>query len=167
MGVTSLSAIAAVGNNFELGYKNQLLCHLPADLKWFKKITSGHPVIMGDKTWESLTIKPLPNRQNIVMTLDKAAQFQNCDTAYSIEEAIALVADDEEAFIIGGATIYNLFINKINKLYLTKIQSNFEADVYFPKVDFSRWVLKEDLFLPKDEKNIYDLHFQTYELIEY
>ncbi|MEG2069815.1 MAG: dihydrofolate reductase [Bacteroidales bacterium] len=160
----NLSMIAAVGNNGELGYQNQLLCHLPVDLKRFKKITSGCTVLMGDKTWESLPKKPLPNRRNIVITLNREACYLNCEMAYSIEEAMALLDPEEEAFIIGGATIYKLFIDRVQMLYITRILSDFQADVFFPTIDSKTWELTEDQFVPKDEHNEYDLRFQIYEL---
>ena len=159
-----LNMIVAVGNRLELGFNNQLLCHLPEDLKRFKAITSGCTVLMGDRTWESLPKKPLPNRRNIVLTLDKTLVYPDCEMAYSIEEALALLDEQEEAFIIGGATIYRIFIDKIDKLYITRILSDFEADAFFPEVDFSKWDLVEDEFFPKDEKNIHDLQFQCYHL---
>lgn len=156
----NLSMIAAVGENYELGYKNQLLCHLPIDLKHFKTITSAHTVIMGDRTWESLPKKPLPNRRNIVVTLDDVT-FPDCETVHSIQEALDLIKDDEEAFIMGGATMYKLFLPFAVKLYLTRIQSAFTADVYFPVLDEKEWTVVENTFVPKDEKNAYDLYFQT------
>ena len=159
-----LSMIAAVGNNLELGYQNQLLCRLPVDLKRFKEVTSGCTVIMGDRTWESLPKKPLPKRRNIVLTLDPKLVFENCEMAYSIDELMNMLQEDENAFIIGGATIYKLFIDKIDKLYLTRILSDFTADVYFPDFDVSKWNLVEDEFLGKDEINLHDLRFQVYEL---
>jgi dihydrofolate reductase len=160
----SLSMIAVIGNNRELGYNNQLLCHLPEDLKRFKIITSGHTVIMGDKTWESLPIKPLPKRRNIVLTLNRNATYTGCELAHSIEDLDVLLAEEEQCFIIGGATIYRLFIDKIDKLYLTLVLSDFEADVFFPEVDFSKWELKKDEFFGKDERNSYNMRFQYYEL---
>ncbi len=159
----NLSMIAAVGKNLELGYQNQLLCHLPADLKYFKEKTSGSPVIMGDRTWESLPKKPLPNRRNIVITLDKTAQFSDCEVVHSIEDAMQLVECEKESFIIGGATIYSLFINRIGKLYLTRIDSEFTADVYFPAINPEEWTLVEENYLEKDEKNPYNLTFQIFE----
>ena len=160
--MVNLCMIAAVGNNFELGKNNQLLCHLPADLKRFKEITSGYPVIMGDKTWESLPIKPLPNRKNIVITLDRSATYNACEVVHSIEDAVGLVKNEEKAFIIGGATIYKLFLNKINTLYLTRIDADFDADVFFPTVDFSRWKMIEDVVYEKDEKNAFGMRFQVF-----
>jgi len=162
--MVNLCLIAAIGNNFELGKDNQLLCHLPADLKRFKEITSGYSVIMGDKTWDSLPVKPLPKRRNIVITLDKNASF-GCEVVHTIEDAISLVKNEEKAFIIGGATIYKLFIDKIETLYLTRILSNFEADVFFPKIDLSNWKLLEETFYEKDEKNPFDMKFQIFKKI--
>lgn len=156
----NLSMIAAVGENLELGYKNQLLCHLPIDLKHFKEITSGHTVIMGDRTWESLPKKPLPNRRNIVVTLDDVT-FPDCETVHSIEDALKLIENEDEAFIMGGATMYRLFLPYAGKLYLTRIQSSFTADVFFPTIKEDEWTLSDSVFVPKDEKNIYDLYFQT------
>lgn len=154
--------IAAVGNNLELGYKNQLLCHLPVDLKRFKTLTTGHTVLMGDRTWESLPKKPLPNRRNIVITLNRDADYQDCEIAFSIEEAIKLVENDDQPFIMGGATMYKLFLDKVETLYLTRILFDFQADAFFPAFNPEEWDLIEDEFKPKDEKNIYDLRFQTY-----
>ena len=159
----NLSMIAAIGENFELGYQNQLLCHLPADLKYFKEKTSGCPVIMGDRTWESLPKKPLPNRRNIVITLDKNAAYQDCEVVHSIKDAMDLVRDEKESFIIGGATIYSLFIGLIGKLYLTRIHSDFTADVYFPRFNENEWTLITEQHSSKDEKNQYDLTFQIFE----
>jgi len=158
----NLCMIAAIGNNFELGRNNQLLCHLPADLKRFKEITLGYPVLMGDKTWESLPIKPLPKRKNIVITLNKNATYADCDIVHTLEDAVELVNHEEKAFIIGGATIYKLFINKIETLYLTRIEANFEADVFFPTLDFKQWLLVSDEMYEKDEKNAYNMRFQVY-----
>ena len=159
----NLCMIAAVGKNLELGKNNQLLCHLPADLKRFKAITSGYPVIMGDKTWESLPIKPLPNRRNIVITLNKNADYINCEIVHTLDDAVKLVENEEKAFIIGGATIYKLFIDKIDTLYLTHIDAHFEdADVFFPNVDFNKWQLIEDEVYEKDEKNVYGMRFRVY-----
>jgi dihydrofolate reductase len=159
--------IAAVGKNFELGKNNQLLCHLPADLRRFKEITSGYPVIMGDRTWESLPIKPLPKRRNIVITLDRNYAEGSLDKnvveiVHSIEDAVALVKNEEKAFIIGGATIYKLFIDKINTLYLTRIDADFDADVFFPNVDFNQWNMMEEVVCEKDEKNGFTMRFQVF-----
>lgn len=158
----NLCMIAVVGKNLELGKNNQLLCHLPADLKRFKEITSGYPVIMGDKTWESLPIKPLPNRRNIVITLNKNADYNACEIVHTIKDAVDLVKEEEKAFIIGGATIYKLFINNIDTLYLTRLDTEFDADVFFPDIDFSQWKMIEDAVHEKDEKNEFTMRFQIF-----
>jgi dihydrofolate reductase len=155
--------IAAVGKNLELGKNNQLLCHLPADLKRFKAITVGYPVIMGDKTWESLPVKPLPNRRNIVITFNKDANYEYCEIVHTLDDAVSLIENEKKAFIIGGATIYKLFIDRINALYLTQIEANFDADVFFPNMDFSKWKLIEEEVYEKDDKNAYGMRFQVYE----
>ncbi len=157
----NLSMIAAVGDNWELGYKNQLLCHLPADLKYFKQVTSGAPVIMGDNTWISLPKKPLPSRRNIVVTLE-AVTFPDCETVHSIEAAMELVKEDPEAFVMGGATMYRLFLPYAEKIYLTRIKSSFTADVYFPVLSDDEWFCDRTVYRPRDEKNEYDLYFQTF-----
>ncbi len=157
----NLSMIAAVGQNLELGYQNQLLCHLPKDLKHFKEITSGHTVIMGDRTWDSLPKKPLPNRLNVVVTLEETV-FPDCITVHSVEEVLALAHDGkDEVFVMGGATMYRLFMPYAQTLYLTRILSTFTADVFFPAINEQEWIVTGNEFIPKDEKNIYDLYFQT------
>jgi dihydrofolate reductase len=154
--------IAAVGNNLEIGYKNQLLCHLPKDLKRFKAITSGYTVLMGDRTWESLPIKPLPNRRNIVITLNKSANYKNCELVFSIEEALQLVQNEPKAFVIGGATIYRLMMQYADELYITRILADFEADAFFPEIELEKWQLTEEIIDVKDEKNIYNIVYQLY-----
>ena len=152
--------IAAVGQRLELGYQNQLLCHLPVDLKHFKEITSGHTVLMGDRTWESLPKKPLPNRRNIVITLDDV-EFEGAETVHSIPDALTLVTRRTSNFVMGGATMYRLFLPYADKLYLTRIVSDFVADVWFPEISETEWKLVDNEFIPKNDKNIYDLYFQT------
>ncbi len=155
-----ISMIAAIGKDLELGYKNQLLCHLPKDLKHFKETTSGHTVIMGRKTWESLPKKPLPNRRNIVMT-NSSQNIAGAEVAHSLAEVVEMTKDENEVFVMGGASVYELFMPYCDKLYLTKIVSNFEADVFFPEIDMEKWMISEIEFIPKDEKNEFDLYFQT------
>ena len=154
--------IAVIGKNFELGKNNQLLCHLPTDLKRFKEITSGYSVIMGDRTWESLPVKPLPKRRNIVITLDKNAVYHDCEVVHTLDDAVDLVKNEEKAFIIGGATIYKLFIDRVETLYLTRIDADFDADVFFPEVDFNQWQMIEEVVYEKDERNGYRMRFQVF-----
>lgn len=130
-----LSIIAAIGDNRELGKNNQLLWHIPEDMKRFKTLTTGHTVIMGRKTYESIG-KPLPNRVNIIITSDTTFTAPNCVIAHSLDEALQK-STDTETFVIGGASIYNQAIDKADKLYLTKVKGTFDADTFFP--DYSRF----------------------------
>ena len=156
-----INIIAAIGENNELGYKNNLLCYLPRDLKHFKELTSGHTVIMGSKTWESLPKKPLPNRKNIVLTR-KNIQIDGAEVVNTKDEIFEIIKKEEkDVFIIGGASLYELFLPYADKLYLTKIVSNFFADVWFPIIDYEKWEVSDIEFVSKDEKNEYDIYFKT------
>ncbi|SEC21943.1 Dihydrofolate reductase [Tenacibaculum sp. MAR_2009_124] len=158
-----ITVIAAIGENNELGKGNDLIWHLPADLKRFKRLTSGHHIIMGRNTYESIG-KPLPNRTTIIVTRDKNYQQEGCLTAGSIEEAVELAKSDDEIFIIGGAQIYKqvLAFEFIDKLDITHVHSSFEADVYFPEINSNQWkeVRREDF--KADDKNKYDYSFVSY-----
>ena len=134
----TIIAIAAIGKNRELGYKNDLLWDIPSDLKHFKKITKGHPVIMGDRTYESLPFKPLPNRTNIVMTLDKDLKYDGAIMAHSTESATALAKEalgSEKIFIIGGGMIYKIMLPYCDELMLTLVDDTPKADVFFPEYE--------------------------------
>jgi len=140
----NISIIVAVAENWAIGKNNQLLFSLSNDLKRFKKITTGHTVIMGKKTFFSLPKGALPNRKNIVISDDRKDKFMGCEMAYSIEEAIEKCDPDEENFIIGGGMIYQQFFPITNKLYLTKVhQSVKDADIFFPEIHFDEWELIE------------------------
>lgn len=172
-----LSIISAIANNNEIGRKNELLWDLPIDMKHFRETTSGHPVIMGQKTFESLGVdssgnpgKPLPNRRNIVLTLDKEFKRDNIEVVYSIEELEKLLnetlKDDEEAFIIGGGQIYKLFIDKADRLYITHVNASFpDADTFFPIIEKDKWEKISEDKHEKDEKNIFDTNFVIYKKI--
>lgn len=131
-----ISLISAIAKDRGIGYKNKLLVHLPPDLKHFKEVTSGHMVIMGQTTYESMG-KALPNRENIVLTMDKSFKLDDAKVMYSIEEAIeyAKSKNEEEIFFIGGASIYKQSIKFADKLYLTLIDKEFSADTFFPEYD--------------------------------
>jgi dihydrofolate reductase len=148
----NISIIVAVARNFAIGLNNDLLFHLPDDLKRFKKITTGKALIMGKRTFYSLPKAPLPNRRNIVITDIPGETFPGCESAYSVEEAISLVKNEQEAFIIGGGMIYRQFYPVAGKLYLTLVHKDMEADTFFPAIDFNNWleIAREDLF---DEQN--------------
>lgn len=148
----NISIIVAIAQNFAIGKNNDLLFHLPNDLKRFKEITIGHPVIMGRNTFLSLPKGALPNRRNIVITDNKEEKFDRCEMVFSIEEAVKSVENEPEAFIIGGGMIYRAFFPVAGKLYLTVVHQDFDADIYFPEIDYSQWeeLEREDLY---DEKN--------------
>lgn len=131
--------IVAIANQNAIGKDNKLLCHLPEDLKHFKEITYGHTVIMGRNTFFSLPKGALPNRRNVVLSPDDEC-FEGCETAHSIEEALELCANDEKVFFIGGAMIYRQSYPIVDKLYLTKVHADFEADTFFPEIDYNLWV---------------------------
>ncbi len=148
----NISIIVAVAENFAIGKNNDLLFHLPNDLKRFKEITTGHCLIMGRNTLLSLPKWPLPNRRHIVITDRPDDVFPGCEVVFSIAEALEKVKDEKEAFVIGGGMVYRQFYPIAGKLYLTFVHQVFDADVFFPEIDFSQWeeLSREDLF---DEKN--------------
>lgn len=157
--------IVAMGENREIGKDNQLLWHLPADLKHFKEITSGHPIIMGRKTYESIG-KPLPNRTNIVVSTKKDWFEEGILIVGSLKEAIKFAKKiDENIFIIGGGKIYEQCMEIADRLEVTLVKTNLEADTYFPKIDEKNWQKVDEICYPADEKNQYDFCFQTYEKI--
>ncbi len=145
-----LSIIVAIADNYAIGKENQLLWHLSEDLKRFKQLTTHHTIVMGKKTFESLPKRPLPNRRSIVITKDVCLKFEGCLMANTIDDAIALCDDNAENFIIGGESIYRQFLPVTDKLYLTVVHKDFEADVFFPEIDFSEWDVLEK------QENIYD-----------
>lgn len=147
--------IVAMAENGAIGKNNDLLFHLSGDLKRFKTITSGHTIIMGRKTLLSLPKWPLPNRRHIVITSDADAHFEGCETVHSIDEAIAKVAGEDEAFVIGGGQIYEQFYPHCSKIYLTKVFHEFEADTFFNGLRDDDW-LEESREDQHDEKNNFD-----------
>lgn len=157
--------VVAMGEKNEIGADNKLLWHLPKDLKHFKDLTSGHPIIMGRKTYESIG-KPLPNRTNIVVSRKKNWFQEGILIVGSIKEALKFAKKiDENVFIIGGGNIYEQTMDIADKLEVTLVKAQLEADTFFPKIDPKIWKLKEEFHHEKDEKNEYDFSFQTYEKI--
>jgi len=148
-----ISIIVAVAQNNAIGKNNQLLWHLSDDLKRFKLLTTGHTIIMGKKTFESLPIKPLPKRRSIVITDKKDEVIDGCIMAYSIGEAIEKADPQNENFIIGGGSIYSQFLPIADKLYLTVVHKDFEADTFFPEIDFEEWEEIEKAEKMTDKKN--------------
>jgi dihydrofolate reductase len=135
----AISIIVAIAQNNAIGKDNQLLWHIPADLKRFKLLTTGHTIVMGKRTFESLPIRPLPNRRSVVITDIAGEQIEGCTMAYSIDEAIEKMDPDKENFIIGGGSVYRQFLPIAQQLYLTIVQKDFEADTFFDAIDYSEW----------------------------
>jgi len=142
-----ISIIVAIAENYAIGKNNDLLWHIPEDLKRFRKLTTGHTVVMGKKTYESLPRRPLPNRVNIVISDDPEDQFDQCVMAGSIDDAINKLVPLDENFIIGGASVYRQLLPFCDRLYITWVHKSFEGDVFFPEIDFSEWLLisREDI----------------------
>lgn len=164
--MSNLSLIVAIANNNAIGFKNQLLVNLPKDLKWFKDNTINNTIIMGRKTYESLPIKPLPNRKNIVLTKNYDFFTDKVIVVRTLEELWKETKQYTNNFVIGGEQIYKLLLPFVNKLYITRIHKTFEkVDVFFPDVDFSNWnlVFKKQNFA--DEKHICNFDFLIYEKI--
>ena len=158
-----LSIIVAISKNNVIGKDNKLIWHLPEDLKRFKKLTTGHTIIMGRKTFESLG-RVLPNRKHIVITSNTNMQIEdeNVELIDDIQMLNKYIASEEEHFIIGGATIYKLLMPYANKMYITKINEEFEGDVYFPKLDKKVWQEIEREKGIENEKNPFDYEYVTY-----
>ncbi|WP_353083894.1 dihydrofolate reductase [Flavobacterium sp.] len=156
-----ITLIAAAAENNALGKDNDLLWHLPEDFKRFKQITSGHYIIMGRKTFESFP-KPLPNRTHIIITRQEEYLVEGCLVVHSLEEALEISPQNEEVFIIGGAQIYEQALPFADKIDLTRVHIELDADAFFPEFNTSEWnlVFSEKHF--KDEKHQYDFTFETY-----
>lgn len=159
-----LSIIVAIAENYAIGKRGELLCHLPADLRHFKDITATHTVIMGERTFFSLPRHPLPNRRNIVLTDQPGKQFEGAEAVYSIDEILQLASSsDEEFFIIGGGMVYRQFMPLADKLYITHIHHSWDdADTFFPEISNDDWQLLHSDFHQADTDNPYDFTFAEY-----
>ena len=162
--MSKISIIAAVADNYAIGYQNKLPWHLPADLKHFRQLTTGHAVVMGKHTFESLPHGPLPNRKNIVLSsIMSEGVNEGYFEADSMEDVFYLTEKEEEVFIIGGTSVYKQTYDKVDTLYITWIHGTFVADTFFPEINFDDWneVSREDC--PADEKNPVPYSFVVYE----
>ena len=161
-----INVIVAKASNNVIGAKNELIWHLPNDLKHFKNLTSGHPIIMGRKTFESLG-RPLPNRTNIVITRDKNWQAENVEKEFSLEKAIESAKKiNEDIYIIGGGNIYKQAMEFADVLYITEVHHEFEGDTYFPEIDEEVWEEVDRENFMKDEKHPYAYSYVTYKRIQ-
>ncbi len=153
--------IAAIANNNALGKDNDLIWHLPADLIRFKKTTTGHHIIMGRNTYESIG-KPLPNRTTVIITRNPDYKAEGCIIVHSIKAALEIAKNDDSPFIIGGAQIYKEAINLVDKLDITEVHHEFEADAFFPIIDTAVWKETSRESFKPDAKNKYEYSFVSY-----
>ncbi len=166
-----VTIIVATSKNNVIGKNNQLPWHLPRDLAYFKKVTTGKPIIMGRKTYESIG-KALPNRLNIVITRNTGYQLTDAIVEHSLEEAIAVAKEKQpetdEIHIIGGTTIFKEAIGSgvVDKIYLNRVLANFEGDTYLPPIDWSQWQLFNKTYHEVDDKNAYAMDFEVYRKIQ-
>jgi dihydrofolate reductase len=158
-----ISFILAMDENRVIGKDNQLPWHLPSDLKYFKTVTMGHPVVMGRKTYESIG-RLLPGRENIILTRDRDYSVEGGIVFHSDEEFLEYTKKnpEEEYFVIGGAEIFNLLMDKVDILYITEIHAKFEGDTFFPEINEDIWTLVSSEKGVTDEKNLYPHTFLVY-----
>ena len=154
-----ISIIVAIAQNDAIGRDNQLLWHIPADLKRFKKLTTGHTIVMGKRTFYSLPIRPLPNRRSIVITDIEGEEIEGCTMAYSIEDAIEKMDSEKENFIIGGGMVYRQFLPFAQQLYLTIVQKDFDADTFL-EIDQSAFEIVEKQEHPDDDLPYYYINLR-------
>ena len=157
------SVIVAISDNNVIGKDNALLWHLSADMRFFKEKTTGHHIIMGRKTFESMGKRLLPNRTTIVITRNKDYEMpEGGIVASSLVDALEKAENDTEVFIIGGAQIYQMAIPFANTMYITRVHHTFDGDAFFPEYDKSQWKLVSSEHHKADEKNEYDYTFEEY-----
>ncbi|MBP4142860.1 dihydrofolate reductase [Flavobacterium sp. P4023] len=156
-----ITMIAAAGENNALGKDGKIVWHLPNDYKRFRRLTTGHHIIMGRKTYESLQ-KPLPNRKHIIITRQKDYKAEDCIVVDTIEKALEACPKEEDSFIIGGGEIYTIGISYADKIELTRVHGSFEADAYFPEIDKTEWKLEKSEFNKKDDFHKYEYTYETY-----
>lgn len=157
-----LKAIVAYADNHVIGKDNDLIWHLPDDLKHFKLHTKGRTIIMGRRTWDSLGGRPLPNRRHIVITRTHGFQAEGAEVVHTLEDAIALAKHEEEVFVVGGAQIYELAMPFLDVLEITEVHASPQGDTYFPKWDSSVFDLVSQDKRPADEQHEYSFTFKTW-----
>jgi len=160
----NISIIVAITKNNIIGRDNGMPWHLPADLKYFRERTTGHHIVMGRKTFESIGGgRPLPNRVSIIITKQKDYKAEGCLIAHSLEEAIEIAKDENELFIIGGKQIYEQSLALANKMYITRIHTSIDGDTSFPQYDENQWEMTSYTEREADEKNVYPLSFLVFD----
>jgi dihydrofolate reductase len=161
--IMGLSLIWAMGHNQVIGIDNKLPWHLPAELAYFKKVTMGHPIIMGRRTFESIG-RPLPGRTNIVLTRDRTFTAEDIVVVHSAPQVIEQYSN-LGAFVIGGTQVYRQFFPVAERLYITMIEQDFEGDEYFPEIDWSKWRLIDEHMGLQNEKNPYVYSFKVFDKV--
>lgn len=161
----TISIIAAMGEQREIGYQNQLLWRLPNDMKFFRTTTMGKPILVGRKTYESFGGKPLPGRKNIVITKDEEYQAPGAIVVHTVEDALTAAEPAEEIMVIGGASFYEQLLPKADRLYITYVDGEFVADSWFPEFDVSQWQVVQRETHEADEKNPYKHEFVIFDRI--
>lgn len=156
------SLIAAMDNNRLIGKDNDLPWHLPADLQHFKSVTMSKPILMGRKTYDSIG-RPLPGRQNIVLTRSSNVQIEGVTVVNSIGDAVKAAQNVEEVMVIGGSSIYELVLPEVDRMYLSYVDGEFEGDAWFPEFDEGEWEIIEEQTQTADEKNAHACRFVTYQ----
>jgi dihydrofolate reductase len=157
-----ISIIVAASENGVIGADGNLPWRLSDDLRHFKAVTMGKPVVMGRKTWDSIG-RPLPGRQNIVITRQAAFEAPGCDVVASTEEAVAVAGDAGEIMVIGGSQVYAAFLPAADRVYLTRVHAAVDGDAHFPSLDEEAWRLVSDEEHAADDRNEYDFSFRVYE----
>ena len=158
-----ISIIVAIADNLAIGKDNSLLWHIPEDLKRFKKLTTGHTIVMGKRTFESLPLRPLPNRRSVVITDVPDEEIPGCTMAYSIDDAIEKMDAERENFIIGGGMVYKQFMPLADRLYITHVHAKAPADVYFPVIDRRRWRIIEEYKSVSEDSGMIPYTYRVYE----
>lgn len=158
-----ISIIVAIASNYAIGKDNDLLWHISDDLKRFKILTENHFIIMGKRTYYSLPHRPLPKRTNMIITDIANEQIDNCLMAYSIEDAVDKMDSNNENFIIGGGSIYKQFMPLANKLYITRVHKDYEADTFFPEISMKEWKLSDKVDIDNDTQNNFKYSYEIYE----
>lgn len=160
-----LSLIAALDENGVIGRDGDLPWHLPKDLKRFKRLTTGHTMIMGRRTYESIG-RALPDRRSLVLSRDASFQAPGIEVVGDLDAALETAADDDEIFVIGGHDVFRLTLPRARRLYLTRVHAEVDGDIFFPQLDLSRWRLIEDVSHPGDERHTYAFSFRTYDRVD-
>ena len=156
----TISAIVATSTNGAIGFAGGLPWHLRADLRRFRRLTTGHAVVMGRKTYESIG-RPLPERTSIVLTRNPAFSAEGVLVAHRLDEALAMAAGSGEIFIIGGADVYEQALPRVEKLYVTRVHAEVAGDVFFPQLDGRQWRLVTQEHHRADTQNDYDFTFEV------